>query len=247
VWSADTAGTIVLASTGGGVEVVPIGGGAATMIDSSGFMGQLILGGQAVVYSTVSGALRRSSTTAPSPMTLASGVGGFYGFSPSWASVLYYQNQSSGGTDLYLSSTTAAGSQRTISSSQDVAVNGDAFTADSMYALYSTSSNVCTGAATFNALAVSGGSPVQLGTNVWDDWSATGSKVVFSNNYVATGGLRYGRADIESVDLASGATPTLVVSQADAIVDLDPSGQNIIYSWSLQPGPLAGIYITPVP
>jgi hypothetical protein len=247
IWSADNAGTIVLASTGGGVMVVPIGGGAATTIDSSGFMGQLILGGQAAVYSTVTGNLRRSAVTAPSPMTLASGVGGFYGFSPSWGSVLYYQNQATNGTDLYLSSTAMAGSQQTISTAQNVAVNGDAFTTDSNYALYSTSNNVCTGAAAFNALAVSGGSPIPLGTNVWDDWAATGSKVVFSNNYVATGGLRYGRADIESVDLANGTTPTVVVSQADAIVDLNPAGDHIIYSWSLQPGPLAGIYITPVP
>jgi hypothetical protein len=127
------------------------------------------------------------------------------------------------------------------------AVNGDAFTADSTYALYSTSNDVCTGASTFNAYPVNGSAPIVLGRSVWGDRSGTGAKVVFNDNYVATGGLRFGRADIESVDLAVGTTPTRVVSQADAVLDLSPAGDQMIYSWTVTPGPLAGIYVTPVP
>ena len=52
---------------------------------------------------------------------------------------------------------------------------------------------------------------------------------------------------MKAVDLAAGATPTLVVSQADAVIDMSPAGDQVIYSWSVQPGALAGIYATPVP
>jgi hypothetical protein len=249
VWSADTAGTIVLASSNSGVMVVPIGGGPSVTLDSSGYMGQLIQGGQLAVYSTTTGVLRRSLTAIPSPVTLGSGVGGFYGFSPSGNNVLYYQNQNqaTGATDLFLASTAAPGMQQTLSSAQTAAVNGDAFTADSAYALYATGNNVCTGAATFNASPVTGGAAIALGSSVWSNLSATAAKVVFTDNYVATGGLRYGRADIESVNLAAGATPTLVASQADANFDMTPARDQIIYSWSVQPGAMAGIYVTPVP
>jgi hypothetical protein len=237
----------VLVSTSGGVSVVPIGGGAGTTIDSSGFMGQLIQGGNMALYGTMSGALRISPTKAPSPTTLASTFGGFYGVSPSQSSVLYYQQQTATGTDIYLTSMIPPGTPQTLSALTNGAVNGDTFTADSAYALYSTGNDVCTGAATFAAFPVAGGSSIPLGTNVWGDWSATGAKVIFNDNYVATGGLRYGRADIEAVDLAAGATRTLVVSQADAIIDMSPAGDQLIYSWSVQPGALAGIYTTPVP
>jgi hypothetical protein len=190
------AGTMVLVSTGSGVLVVPIGGGASKTIDTAGFMGQVVAGGAAAVYSTTAGTLRRSSTTAPSPTTLASSFGGFYAISPAQSTVLYYQNDSATGTDLFLASAVTLGTPRTVSAVMNGVVNGDAFTADSTYAL---------------------------------------------------GGLRFGRADIESVDLAVGTTPTRVVSQADAVLDLSPAGDQMIYSWTVTPGPLAGIYVTPVP
>jgi hypothetical protein len=249
IWSADTAGTMVLVSTNSGVLVVPIGGGAATTIDSTGFMGQLIAGGKTVVYGTTAGALRRSATTAPSPMTLAPApsFAGFYAISPAQSTVLYYQTSTSNGTDVYLASAVTPGTPLTVSAVPTGAVNGDAFTADSTHALYSTSNDECTGSATFNAFPVNGKSSTVLGANVWGDWSATGATVIFNDNYVATGGLRFGRADIESVNLAVGSTVTRIVSQADAVIDLTPAHDQLVYSWSVQPGSLAGLYVTPVP
>jgi hypothetical protein len=247
IWSADTAATIVLVSTSNGLLVVPIGGGNSTTIDSSGFLGQLISGGSMAVYSTTGDALRSSTITPPSPTTLAPAFGGFYGVSPSQASVLYYRNQATTGTDIVLTSTAVPTTPQVLSSGMNGSVNGAPFTADSSYALYSTGMDACTGAAAFNAYPTSGGSAIQIGSNVWGDWSATGGKVVFNDNYVATGGLRYGRADIEAVDLASGTTPTHIISQADAIVDLSPDGSSVIYSWTLVPGTQAGIYAAPIP
>jgi hypothetical protein len=173
--------------------------------------------------------------------------GGFYAISPAQSTVLYYQNDTATGSDVFLASAITPGTPRTISAVMNGAVNGDAFTADSTYALYSTSNDVCTGSSTFNAFPVNGSSSTVLGRSVWGDWSATGAKVIFNDNYVATGGLRFGRADIESVNLAAGTTPARVVSQADAVLDLSPAGDQVIYSWTVTPGPLAGIYVTPVP
>jgi hypothetical protein len=246
-WSSNTANTIVLVSTGSGISVVPIGGGTGTMIDSQGFLGQLINGGATALYSTTSGPLRSSPTTAPSPMTLAPSIGGFYSVSPDQSKVLFYVNSTSSGTDIDLSATGTPGTSRALSTATDGAVNGDAFTADSTYALYSTSMDVCTGSSALSAFPVSGSAPMVLGHNVWGDWAATGATVVFNDNYVATGGLRFGRADIESVNLATGTTPTRVVSQADAVIDLTPAKDEMIYSWSVEPGALAGLYVTPIP
>jgi hypothetical protein len=246
-WSSNTANTIVLVSGGSGISVVPIGGSTGTMIDSQGFLGQLINGGATALYSTTSGPLRSSPTTAASPMTLAPSIGGFYSVSPDQSKVLFYVNSTSSGTDIYLSATGAPGTSRALSTTTDGAVNGDAFTADSTYALYSTSMDVCTGSSALSAAPVSGSAPVVLGHDVWGDWAATGSRVVFNDNYVATGGLRFGRADIESVNLATGTTPTRVVSRADAVIDLTPAKDEMIYSWSVEPGALAGLYVTPIP
>jgi hypothetical protein len=238
---------LVLVSTNSGVLVVPIGGGAGTTIDANGFLGQLIAGGRTALYSTTSNTLRRSATTAPSPTTLAPTFGGFYAVSPAQSAVLYYDHSSSTGSDVYLSSTVTPGAPLALSTLPNGAVNGDAFTADSTYALYSTSNDVCTGSQAFNAFSVTGGASRMLGHNVWGDWSATGAKVVYNDNYAATGGLRFGRADIESVNLATGTTPTLVVRQADAVIDLTPAKDQMIYSWSVEPGALAGLYVTPIP
>jgi hypothetical protein len=167
--------------------------------------------------------------------------------SPSQSSVLYYRSQASTGTDIVLTSTAVPSTPQVLSSGMNGSVNGAPFTADSSYALYSTGMDVCTGAAAFNAYPVNGGSPIQVGSNVWGDWSATGAKVIFNDNFVATGGLRMGRADIEAVDLASGSTPTHIISQADAVVDLTPAGDAVIYSWTVVPGTQAGIYVAPIP
>jgi hypothetical protein len=247
LWSADTAATMVLVSTNNGLLVVPIGGGPGTTIDAAGFQGQLIAGGSMAVYSTTTDILRLSSTTAPSPRMLAPSVGGFYAVAPDQKTLLYYQNSTSTGTDVYLVSTGTPSAPLALSAAPNGAVNGDAFTADSTYALFSTGNDACTGSATFNAFPTNGGSSTVLGHNVWGDWSATGGKVVFNDNYLATGGLRFGRADIKSVDLATGMAVTRVVGQADAVIDLTPALDQMVYSWSVVPGALAGLYVTPIP
>ena len=71
--------------------------------------------------------------------------------------------------------------------------------------------------------------------------------MLYNDNFVATGGLRYGRADLEVVDLATGPSPTLLASQADAVIDITPARDHVIYSWTVQPGAQAGLYVVAIP
>jgi hypothetical protein len=247
LWSVDAQASRVLVSTDNGVEAAPIGGGSLAMIDSTGFLGELINSGQTAIYSTTAHALRRSPLLDPSPVTLVPTFGGFYGLSPDETSVLFFEDFSTSGASVYLASATEPSTPVTLSSQLTGATLGDAFTADSRYALYATGVDPQTGVGTLSAVAVAGGAPNVLGTEVWSDRSSAAAGVVFVDNFVATGGLRFGRGDIEWMDLSQGAKPTRLVAGADAVTALSPAKDFVIYSWSSQPGDNAGIFATPVP
>jgi hypothetical protein len=83
-----------------------------------------------------------------------------------------------------------------------------------------------------------------VGLSVWGDRSATGAKVAF-NNYVATGGLRFGRADIESVNLAVSTTPTRVVSQRGPRPEPGTGSDDLLVDSDA--GPPCRNYVTPIP
>ncbi|HSQ64171.1 MAG TPA: hypothetical protein VLM85_13185 [Polyangiaceae bacterium] len=242
-WSTD--GTHVLTSLANGIIVVPIGGGAPMTLDANGFLGTFGDNGQAVFYSTHSGAFRRSPPTTPSPVTLVpSGFGGPWGMSPDQKWLLYFSNFGAGGTDIYLTSAAAPSTITTLWPAATGAVVGDAFTADSSHALYITSMDPCISSGTLHA-TVPGGSDAVLGQGVFAEHAIGGARVVFSDAYAITGGLRFGRADIELVDLAQSPTPTKLVSRADVVFGLSPAADQLIYSWSVRSAE-AGIYVVPV-
>jgi hypothetical protein len=247
--STSAAGTQVLFSTGGGISVAPSAGGAAVLLDKSGFLGQLSADGQTAYYSTVDHAFRRASVSSLASVTLVgSDFGGLYALSADEQWALYYWNMSSTGSDLYMASTATAGTPRTMSGTTTAAIIGDSFTADSSHALFVSDLDTCTNAGTLQALATSGsGSPASLGTGAWLDRAAADGKVVFNTGYVPTGGLRYGRADLEVVDTNAGGAPTTLVSQADAVFALSPAGDQVVYAWSVRPGSAAGVYVQTLP
>jgi hypothetical protein len=245
-WSVDPAATKVLVSTSGGVLVVPIGGGGAMTIDPEGFMGQLMGGGRTAIYSTVSHALRRSPVSAPSPMMLAPDFGGFYALSPDESWLLFFEMFGSTGADVYMTSPQAPGTPVALWTTPTGTVAGDAFTADSSHALYTTNVDPSTGVGTLNAVAVGSSASVVLGKSVWAGWAATAAKVVFNDHFAPSGGLRFGRADVEIVDLATGGPPTQLANMADAVITLSPARDAVVYSWSAQPGGQAGLYVSPI-
>jgi hypothetical protein len=244
-WSASA--TRVFASTSHGVLLVPIGGGPTEMVDKTGFIGQLSTDGQTTFYSTMSHAFRRSPAVAPSPTTLVQkDFGGLYSLSGDDAWALYYWSMGNDGSDLYLTGTAAHGTPTTLSSTTNAGIVGDAFTADSTHALYVTDVDPCNDSGALHARALDGTSDVILGHGVWLDRATSGGKVVFSENYLATGGLRFGRADIAVADTAHGGAATRVVSGADVVVQVTPDLDQVVYSWSLRPGS-SGLYLARLP
>ena len=246
-WAA-AAGGVLYSVDGAGIAVVSAAGGAATTIDANGFLGVLTADGKSALYGTRSHDLRRSPVASPSPTTLVTGgFNGFWALAPDEQHVLFFSQVGPGGGDMFLGATGAAGAPITLSTAATSATLGDAFTKDSSHALYATDLDPCTHAGTLHAVAVDAGAPVLLGEQTWAGWAPSAAKVVFGDGYFATGEARFGRVDVELVDLAQGSTKTRLVDRADAVLALSPSGDRVIYAWSARPGALAGLWSAPLP
>ena len=268
-WSADNAGTKLLAfpsPTGadggtGGAVVFPLepDAGSATTIDPTGTFGVMTADGNDVIYGTTAGGLMRSPVASPSPTALvaapASPIAAVLGLSPSDGTVLFFEQigNNQGATDLYAASAVASGPIDTLSSAATAALlsPGDSFTTDSTHAIYWTGytppnppfmTGPPTGTLTASATAAGdGGAPVTLGAAAVMGWATKGAKVVFDDNLAAAG-----TADIEAIDLATGAMPTKLVPQASPYFFLSPARDLVVYSWSVSPT-LAGVYAMPAP
>ena len=247
-WASSGTSDVLVSKDGVGVDVVPVAGGSPTLIDASGFFGVLAAGGNVALYGTKSGELRRSPVVSPSPSTLiSSGFGGFWAMSPDEQWTLYFSRIGGAGGDIYMASTMTPGTPVVLSSSQTGILRGDAFTANTSHVVYSTGFDPCTGSATLDAIAVGGGSPRALGNQSWMNRSIGGSKVVFTDGFVATTDSRFGRADVEYADLAQSDAPTRLVDRADAVIGISPAGDQLVYVWSARAGSLAGLYVTAIP
>ncbi len=236
----------VLASNAPGIYVIPIGGGPKTTIDAQGFWGSLSSDGTTALYDTMSQAMRRSSTTAPAPTTIIpNSFGGFWSVSPDEKWMLYFNNLGTVGGDMYMASTLTPGLPVTLSPTLNAGLVGDAFTANSSYAIYTAGVDPCSQVGALQVLAAGSSTPQKLGDAAWVDWSLGDSKLVFADNFFPTGGARFGRADVEWIDLSQGMTPTRMVDRADAVIGLSPNADQLIYVWSAQPGSQAGMYAAP--
>jgi len=250
----DPAGTKVALVGPAGTVVYPIGGGSALTIDSTGESGQLsgspgllTNDGGTLVYTTTAEALERAQTASPPDPTQLVAAGTFadvFTLSPNqnWVIGALNGGQGFGQSDLYLASATTAGSATTLSSTTTSGIEGDAFTVDSSHALFFTALSK-QGTGTFNAAAVTGGTPTVLGTSAFNDLGTSGAKVIFSANFDATNYV----GDLLAVDTSTTAAPTVVVSVADPYVYLNAEKTLIVYTWSYQPGANAGLWTHPVP
>ena len=144
--------------------------------------------------------------------------------------------------DLYLASTTIPGTPTTLSTDLAAGLfDSDGFTADSSHAIYYT--DIAAGVGNFFAVATSGGTPVPLSTNVWLHYAATGSKVVFNDNYDQATDT----ADIRVVDTAQATPATVLVSVAGSTFYIAGSKDKVVYSWNYLAGSMAGLWVTPIP
>ncbi len=90
VWGADAMGHhIFVTVAAGGGEVVDATGNFVATLDTDVTQGMMLPSGDAAVY-VASGSLRRNTVPAGTPTTLATGVAGLWGLSPSGAYALFY-------------------------------------------------------------------------------------------------------------------------------------------------------------
>jgi hypothetical protein len=239
--------------------VEAIGGTTPTLIDAKGAGGVTFMhNGTDVIYFENDSSVWRSSIATPAPVELAAvSFGGALALSSDdkWIELFKTENSTTFFTDMYLMSTTPAdgGNTPTTLASMATGANfGDAFTADNTHVLFfpnvvmSGSAGYVGAYDTFTLPPPVGTMPTTIAQNVWEEFATTGSKTLYNDNYASNAGFA-GAADIESVDLSATATPTTIVSQADANFFLTADKSTIVYSWSACPGAKDGIYTLAAP
>jgi hypothetical protein len=151
-------------------------------------------------------------------------------------------------SSLYLASTEKAGTPVELANNDRGAIFGDAFTADSKYALYYTEATD-DGIARFFSIPVAGGKAKEWGDKrVWLSWNIKGSVVTYNPNFKKGAGnpARYLRCDIVFADVAKDDPPTVTVPQADADYYVNKARTKYIYTYSADPMQV-GIYAADVP
>jgi hypothetical protein len=261
----DPSGAHVLFDGPSGLEAVATSGGAPMTIDPSGTAAQALFtsDGTSVLYTSGSGDLRRSPVDSPDPMTLVSAnVGGLLGLSPDNRAAFVYETFSSF-PDLYEASATIAGPLVQLSSSATATLPGESvaigslMTNDFSHVLFYTdlayttffksSAGIYVG--TLKTSAVGSSASVTLATSSYTVYASGKSKVVFDDGF-GYKGASMPTVDLKSVDTAAGASPGLVVSQANYGGDygsffLSPDGTEIVYATNTTS--TGGVYVTPVP
>jgi pentapeptide MXKDX repeat protein len=246
----DPSGAHVLVSGASGLTVYPSTGGTGTRIDPSGLAGVFTKDGANVVYTTGAGALRRSSVATPAPVTLTSGgLVGLLTLSPDERWALAYKSLGNMGNtyDLVLASARTQGAATTLSATSNSAIYGDAFTADSAYALYFTNVDVTKAVGDFYVARSSGGLQAKVTSAAWSVAATTGSKVLFNDNCPSCSSTSAGSADIRAVDATDLAAPTTLVSQASANFFVTMAKDKVVYAWTCMQDSSAGVYVIPVP
>ena len=78
---------------------------------------------------------------------------------------------------------------------------------------------------------------------MWLHYAATGSKIVFNDNY----DQGTDTADIRVVDTAQSAPATVLVSVAGSDFFIAESKDKVVYSWNYLAGSMAGLWVTAIP
>jgi hypothetical protein len=209
--------------------------------------GYLTKPGTNVIYTTVAKALS-TAPVAGTPVTQlvpAPAVSVLRAISPDEKWAVFHTNTDSAqfGSDLYLASTTTAGTPTTLVPNTTGALFGlvpdlDTFTADSSHVLFITNLDTAHGIGNLNSLPVAGGTPAQISTVVWQNVSGLGSKVVFNDNCANCSGApgsAPGQADIKVIDVAGAAPAKVIQKGADANLYINQGRDTILYTYSSNP------------
>ncbi len=234
----DQAGRAYLADLAG-AALVPVGQ-AVTQVASSPDGSALFLATEGTI-SVV------PLNGAPSGLLPPAGVIGLSGVSPDGQQLLFQAKEAvrplSGG--LWITSARPGGPFSRLSFEDDTAAaSAPAFTADSQWALWFTDPDP-SGAGTLMASAVSGGAASVLGQGAVTVAATSGARILYTDaSTLGAGGS--GRSVLNAADLATGAAPVVLATDAGASFYLTRARDRVVYAFD-DGGPRAGIYVAAVP
>jgi hypothetical protein len=254
-----TASNVAVWSLASGLVVYPIGGGAGTVIDPAGRLPAAFTRDAASVLYITSDGVKRSPTSSPAPVVVAAGndlpYGSFLSPDENW---IYAYSQSGLTPRLLLESASGSRAAQDLGASGgmpqgggiaslDIGVGyGDAFTADSRFAIFSDPN---AGPNDVYVAPTAGGPPTKVTTqsSFWlaGEYAPSGSKVLVAD-HVQVDSVR-ATADIEALDAEDPCAIRTVVTGARLEFYLSPDSAQIVYAWDCADGAQAGIWVTPNP
>lgn len=261
-WDGDggNGASVLTATTLPTESVTPVGGGVSVPVDTKDVnkgdwtFVYINRAGTAVLYNSGSG-LYTSPTGVPSVTAVQStGVNYIRAVSSDENWLIYTSTWDKGapppasfGSDLFVTKTTVAGftpvQLGTGTTNGLFGLDGpDQFTADSTHVLWIENLDTSTGTGDFYSMALPSGTPTKIAGGQWQNWSATGAKVVYEDNCPfcsATAGKGLAYADIKVVDLSGTPTPKLVQAGVDVPLTsglfalyMTPAKDRIVYTYS---------------
>ena len=279
-WSASTTGagfggTILAATSAGALQAFVLPSTTAVPIDTSVTSSIVKPDGSGVLYGTSTGAYKLATLPTPGTPTqiLSTKYGGFIifsvnnasgslgetpAFSPDGMYSTFYTiagTSPAGASDVNLVNNVAAATAKNLLSAPTGAIFGDPYTLDSKFALYVTNF-AANGTGTLTGYPVGGSAAKIISSNNGFSCNAlqlsAGSKVVYSDNWVAVGTAN-GLNDLSTVDLtASTLAPVSIVKQSDttlfASYFLSQDRTKIVFSMMIAGNvKTAGIWSVPLP
>jgi hypothetical protein len=204
--------------------------------------GFMLKDGSAVIYNTMSGALKKATltaTTATISTLIASGAGLLVAVSPDQNSLLVGNtfDTMTGTSDLSLITLSGTPASTQLVASGGITF-GSRFTIDSSWALYYNNLQADQ-SATLLASPVAGGAMKTISTSTWDDFAVSGTKIIYNDNFKSMG--MTGRADGNVLDVAGAAGPTLIVTQAELDFQLSKSKKYAVFTYIIEAGK-EGVY-----
>jgi len=237
-------GVLITSTTGDLTLVAADGSGSPRALGSDIAGAHIVDDGSALLTLTkTGGGLQRlplAAGAAPIPLGGPAAHLGAVSLDGKWLQYTTMKDPTTFATDLYLTSATSAQTPTTLVAAATSFTLGWAFTDDSAFALYIDAYDANSFTGTLHALPTAGGAARTLGTAVYEDVAAGGSRVVFVDHYAGT--YPDGRADVEFVDLAKSDAPTKLATQALSSFWTTLDGKTLYY---VQPS--EGLHIVALP
>jgi hypothetical protein len=253
LWYVTSANTLFLTA-------VP-GTGTPTQVDTNVSSAYLSKDGSILWWISNNGVMKKwvtSDALASATTLIASGVTDFLDIAPNEVhSLLTGAGPDATSLDIQLGSLTTPGTTATLTSNGllfGVGLSSN-FTADSAYAVwYDNIDTVSLGTVSaslgdLHVQPMAGGPAINIATKAWTHASATGSKLVFSDNWHSSSNRATpsGTADLHVIDLSNG-TKTDIALQSDATFAITRDGTKVVFNYQgSTDASKNGLYVAPIP